>query len=60
MRDKETLSVLCNYCESTFKINFETELGQPKYCPFCGESLPEEDEEEEDFESVYDDEEDFE
>lgn len=36
---KEILNHVCSYCESPFKLTWETEdvTSLPKFCPMCGE-----------------------
>lgn len=46
---KEVINHICKYCESDFKLTYETDnvTSLHKFCPFCGEeSLAEEDDQE--------------
>ncbi len=47
---KEVINHVCSYCESPFKLSFDTDevTSLPKFCPMCGnETLAELDEPEE-------------
>ena len=39
------LDVLCQSCDSTFRVSYHENdtIGSPQYCPFCNESLDEDD-----------------
>ena len=43
--ETERKEYLCGYCENSFEIVSESEE-EIDFCPFCGEYLPEEEEEE--------------
>lgn len=54
---KEVINHVCSYCETPFKLVFDSEeIGsQPKFCPFCSEeTLAEEPEEDFDDEQELD------
>lgn len=46
MSHKEVDKILCNYCESSYKVlyDYEETQGQPRFCSFCGEECFNEDE----------------
>lgn len=33
------LSIICQYCESSFVLRYNEAFDDPKFCPFCGEAL---------------------
>ena len=38
-------TILCEHCEASFTLQHDMDdYFKPKYCPFCGDDLPEEDE----------------
>jgi len=39
-------TILCEHCEASFSLRYDMDddYFRPKYCPFCGDDLPEEDE----------------
>lgn len=39
MSDFRKLSIICQYCESTFVLRFDEAFDGPQFCPFCGEPL---------------------
>lgn len=56
------IRMTCPNCESEYAVDYQTENteGEPDYCPFCGEEMPEVLEELEDTDTKSEDEEDFE
>lgn len=47
---EQYIKMSCPNCESEYAVEFyfDTTDGEPLYCPFCGELIPEADEDEED------------
>ena len=43
---KEVEKIVCNFCESTYKLlyNYEETQGSPRFCSFCGEECFNDDE----------------
>jgi hypothetical protein len=43
---KEVEKVICNYCESQYKVlyDYEATQGKVRFCSFCGEECFDEDE----------------
>jgi len=39
----ENEDYICEQCEAEFSLIFDNEVGKPEYCPFCGNSLEEDD-----------------
>lgn len=33
------LSIICQYCESTYILRFNEAFDSPQFCAFCGEPL---------------------
>lgn len=48
--DDEYVKISCPNCESQYAVDYMTSNvdGNPDYCPFCSEEIPEEDEDYED------------
>lgn len=46
---KEVEKKICNFCESEYKLmyNLDATNGHPKFCPFCGSDVYDEDDESE-------------
>jgi hypothetical protein len=38
---KEVNKVICNYCESEYKLMYDLDAtsGHPKFCPFCASDV---------------------
>ena len=58
LKEKEDIiEIQCQECKAEFEMKYlETETGEPEYCPFCGDALNEdlEDEVDDDYEEDYD------
>lgn len=52
---KKTLNIICENCDSEYAIRFvkHSVSGDPSHCAFCGESIEEADEGDDDEEELY-------
>ncbi len=48
---REINKLTCDFCESDYKLMYDLDdtNGHPKFCPFCGTDVVEDDEDESDY-----------